>query len=74
MLLQHSQEQNGKEATMNKREREMRGKSSSITIAQDMVYQMSEGGVLFILGKAKLPLLDELQVSHIKEKSLLGFW
>jgi hypothetical protein len=55
------------------REREMRGKSSSITIAQDMVL-MSEGGVLFILGKAKLPLLDELQVSHIKEKSLLGFW
>jgi hypothetical protein len=35
---------------------------------------MSEGGVLFILGKAKLPLLDELQVSHIKEKPLLGFW
>jgi hypothetical protein len=56
------------------REREMRGKSSSITISQDMVKKMSEGGVIFILGKAKLSLLDELQVSHIKEKSLLGFW
>jgi hypothetical protein len=39
-----------------------------------MVKKMSEGGVLFILGKTKLLLLDELQVSHIKEKSLLGFW
>jgi hypothetical protein len=36
--------------------------------------EMREGRLLFILGKAKLPLLDELQVSHIKEKSLLGFW
>jgi hypothetical protein len=35
---------------------------------------MREGRALFILGEAKLPLLDELQVSHIKEKSLLGFW
>jgi hypothetical protein len=35
---------------------------------------MSEGGVLFILGKTKLPLLDELQVSDIKKRSLLGFW
>jgi hypothetical protein len=39
--------------------------------------EMREGRLLFILGKAKLPLLDELQVSHIKEKSFrvfLGFW
>jgi hypothetical protein len=35
---------------------------------------MRERGPSFILGKAKLPLLDELQVSHIKEELLLGFW
>jgi hypothetical protein len=35
--------------------------------------QMREGRLLFILGSQELPLLDELQVSHIKEKSLLGF-
>jgi hypothetical protein len=34
----------------------------------------------FILGREEIPLLDELQVSHIKEidkvkeESLLGFW
>jgi hypothetical protein len=44
------------------------------TIILTITIEMREGGLLFILGNAKLPLLDELQVSHIKEKSVLGFW
>jgi hypothetical protein len=42
---------------------------------------MRERGPSFILGEAKLPLLDARQVStpkqnseHLKEGALLGFW
>jgi hypothetical protein len=49
------------------RERES-GKSSSITLAQDMVVG-SEERDLFILGEANLPLLDQCQVSTTKHKS-----
>jgi hypothetical protein len=51
---------------MNERERESE-KSSSITLAQDMVVG-SEERDLFILGEANLPLLDQCQLSNTKQK------
>jgi hypothetical protein len=50
------------------KKREMRWRSSSITLAQDMVWRKSEERVLFILGETKLPLLDQCQVSTTKHK------
>jgi hypothetical protein len=53
---------------MDKKEREREsGKSSSITIAQDMVRKREERD-LFILGEANSPLLDQCQVSTTKHK------
>jgi hypothetical protein len=61
--------QNPREENENGWKREIKsGKSSSITIAQDMVVG-SEKGDLFILGEANLPLLDLSQVSTTKQMS-----
>jgi hypothetical protein len=67
-LLQNPKSQRMEER-WNKKEREReRGKSSSITIAQDMVRKLKVRGVPFILGEANLPLLDQCQVSTTKYK------
>jgi hypothetical protein len=66
-LLQNPKSQRMEERWNKKRERE-REKSSSITIAQDMVRKRVRRGVPFILGEANSPLLDQCQVSTTKHK------
>jgi hypothetical protein len=65
-LLQNPKSQRMEER-WNKKERERERKSSSITLAQDMV-RGSEERDLFILGEANSPLLDQCQVSTTKHK------
>ena len=63
MLLQHSQEQNGKEAKWTK-EREMRWKFSSITLSQDMVRNEWVRGSIYTWEGKATPLGWVTSVTH----------
>jgi len=50
------------------REREMRGKSSSITIVEDMVRKRVRKGIYLYLERQSEPFLHECQVSKSSKK------